>query len=191
MPSSRSSARSSTPTESAGRVLAPGRYFRMLLLGYFEGLDSERAITWRAADSLSLRRFLDVELHEVSSDHSTVSRTRRRRRGRPARSPGSAGSTPAAARRSSPRTAHPPTFPPCRTCQSGSASCARPHSDPVSSRRTAGRSVRPLARACSYSVTLAGKTSVTHRSAPARESGTVRSSSFLNTIVRIAESVPC
>ena len=38
--------------------LAPGRYFRMLLLGYFEGLDSERAIAWRAADSLSLRQFL-------------------------------------------------------------------------------------------------------------------------------------
>ena len=42
--------------------LAPGRYFRMLLLGYFEGLDSKRAIAWRAADSLSLRQFLDVSL---------------------------------------------------------------------------------------------------------------------------------
>ena len=40
--------------------LAPGRYFRMLLLGYFEGLDSERAMAWRAADSLSLRHFLDI-----------------------------------------------------------------------------------------------------------------------------------
>ena len=58
--------------------LAPGRYFRMLLLGYFEGLDSERAIAWRAADSLSLRVFLDMALHEASPDHSTVSRTRRR-----------------------------------------------------------------------------------------------------------------
>jgi len=58
--------------------LPPGRYFRMLLLGYFEGLDSERAIAWRAADSLSLREFLDVALHEASPDHSTVSRTRRR-----------------------------------------------------------------------------------------------------------------
>ena len=38
--------------------LAPGRYFRLLLLGYFEGLDSERAIAWRAADSLSIRHFL-------------------------------------------------------------------------------------------------------------------------------------
>ena len=45
---------------------APGRYFRMLLLGCFEGLDSERAIAWRAADSLSLRAFLDVALHEAS-----------------------------------------------------------------------------------------------------------------------------
>ena len=58
--------------------LAPGRYVRMLLLGYFEGLDSERAIAWRAADSLSLRQFLDIALHEAAPDHSTVSRTRRR-----------------------------------------------------------------------------------------------------------------
>ena len=58
--------------------LAPGRYFRMLLLGYFEGLDSERAMAWRAADSLSVRQFLDVALHEAPPDHSTVSRTRRR-----------------------------------------------------------------------------------------------------------------
>ena len=57
--------------------LAPGRYFRLLLLGYFEGLDSERAIAWRAADSLSVRAFLDFALHEVTPDHSTLSRTRR------------------------------------------------------------------------------------------------------------------
>src|SRR5262244_428216 len=57
--------------------LPPGRYFRMLLLGYFEGLDSERAIAWRAADSLSIRSFLGLELHEAPPDHSTVSRTRR------------------------------------------------------------------------------------------------------------------
>ena len=57
--------------------LAPGRYFRLLLLGYFEGLDSERAIAWRAADSLSIRTFLDVGLHEAPPDHSTLSRTRR------------------------------------------------------------------------------------------------------------------
>ena len=57
--------------------LAPGRYFRLLLLGYFEGLDSERAIAWRAADSLSIRQFLDFALHEAPPDHSTLSRTRR------------------------------------------------------------------------------------------------------------------
>ena len=57
--------------------LAPGRYFRLLRLGYFEGLDSERAMAWRAADSLSIRQFLDVELHEAPPDHSTLSRTRR------------------------------------------------------------------------------------------------------------------
>ena len=57
--------------------LAPGRYFRLLLLGYFEGLDSERAIAWRAADSLSIRTFLDFALHEAPPDHSTLSRTRR------------------------------------------------------------------------------------------------------------------
>ena len=51
--------------------LAPGRYFRLLLLGYFEGLDSERAIAWRAADSLSIRQFLDVAVHETPPDHST------------------------------------------------------------------------------------------------------------------------
>jgi transposase len=57
--------------------LAPGRYFRLLLLGYFEGLESERAIAWRAADSLSVRGFLDLELQEPTPDHSTISRTRR------------------------------------------------------------------------------------------------------------------
>jgi transposase len=64
--------------ETMGRPsLAPGRYFRLLLIGYFEGLDSERAIAWRAADSFALRRFLDLELVEISPDHSTISRTRR------------------------------------------------------------------------------------------------------------------
>jgi transposase len=57
--------------------LPPGRYFRLLLLGYFEGFDSERAIAWRAADSLSIRSFLGVDLQEPSPDHSTLSRTRR------------------------------------------------------------------------------------------------------------------
>ena len=57
--------------------LAPGRYFRLLLVGYFEGLDSERAIAWRAADSFALRHFLGLELPEAPADHSTISRTRR------------------------------------------------------------------------------------------------------------------
>src|SRR5919106_4004894 len=57
--------------------LLPGRYFRLLVIGYFEGLDSERAIAWRAADSFALRRFLDLELPEAPPDHSTISRTRR------------------------------------------------------------------------------------------------------------------
>ena len=57
--------------------LPPGRYFRLLVLGYSEGLDSERAIAWRAADSLSVRTFLHLELHDPAPDHSTISRTRR------------------------------------------------------------------------------------------------------------------
>ena len=58
--------------------LRPGRYFRLLFIGYFEGLSSERGIAWRVADSLSLRSFLDLEVTEAAPDHSTVSRTRRR-----------------------------------------------------------------------------------------------------------------
>ena len=57
--------------------LAPGRYFRLLLIGYFEGLDSEREIAWRAADSLGLRAFLRLALPASPPDHSTISRTRR------------------------------------------------------------------------------------------------------------------
>ncbi len=57
--------------------LAPGMYFRLLLIGYFEGLDSERGMAWRAADSLALRAFLQIGLNEAPPDHSTISRTRR------------------------------------------------------------------------------------------------------------------
>src|ERR1700751_5383588 len=57
--------------------LAPGVYFRSLLIWYFEGLDSERGIAWRTADSLSLRKFLGYSLDEETPDHSTISRTRR------------------------------------------------------------------------------------------------------------------
>jgi len=57
--------------------LAPAAYFRLLLIGYFEGIDSERGIAWRAADSLALREFLSLGLDEAPPDHSTISRTRR------------------------------------------------------------------------------------------------------------------
>jgi len=57
--------------------MAPGVYFRMLLVGYMEGIDSERGIAWRVADSLSLREFLGYGVTEQTPDHSTVSRTRR------------------------------------------------------------------------------------------------------------------
>jgi len=53
-------------------------YFKMLFIGYFEGLDSERGIAWRVADSLALRGFLGYDLTEPTPDHSSVSRTRRR-----------------------------------------------------------------------------------------------------------------
>ena len=57
--------------------LTPGRYFRLLLLGYFEGIDSERGIAWRATDSLSIRSFLGLGVNDAPPDHSTISRTRR------------------------------------------------------------------------------------------------------------------
>lgn len=64
--------------EKNGRPsLTPGIYFRALLVGYFEGIDSERGIAWRVADSLGLRRFLGIGVDEQTPDHSTISRTRR------------------------------------------------------------------------------------------------------------------
>jgi transposase len=57
--------------------LAPGQYFRLLLVGYFEGIDAERGIAWRAADSLAVRSFVRLALHEAAPDHTTISRTRR------------------------------------------------------------------------------------------------------------------
>jgi transposase len=57
--------------------LVPGQYFRLLLVGYFEGIDSERGIAWRAADSLAVRSFVRLALNEAAPDHSTISRTRR------------------------------------------------------------------------------------------------------------------
>ena len=58
--------------------IPPGRYFRMLFVGYFEGLDSQRGIAWRCADSRSLRSFLFLENHEASPDHSSLSRIQSR-----------------------------------------------------------------------------------------------------------------
>ena len=57
--------------------LPPGQYFRVMLIGFFEGLDSERGIAWRLADSLTLRQFLSIGLDENTPDHVTISRTRR------------------------------------------------------------------------------------------------------------------
>jgi transposase len=58
--------------------LPPGVYFRMLLVGYFENIDSQRGIAWRCSDSLSLRAFLGIPLHEGTPDHSTLTNTRLR-----------------------------------------------------------------------------------------------------------------
>jgi transposase len=65
--------------ETLGRPsIVPGVYFRMLLVGYFEGIDSERGIAWRCADSLGLREFLGFDLNEKTPDHSSLSIIRRR-----------------------------------------------------------------------------------------------------------------
>jgi transposase len=65
--------------DGAGREsIPPGVYFRMLLVGYFEGLDSQRAIAWRCSDSLSLRSFLGTPLSEATPDHSSLTRIRQR-----------------------------------------------------------------------------------------------------------------
>ncbi len=64
--------------EKMGRPsLAPAVYFRLLLIGFFEGIDSERGIAWRLADSITLRGFLGFDLSDATPDHSTISRTRR------------------------------------------------------------------------------------------------------------------
>jgi transposase len=65
------------PSAMGRPSLTPGRYFRLLLLGYFEGIDSERGIAWRATDSLAVRSFLGLGVHDAPPDHSTISRTRR------------------------------------------------------------------------------------------------------------------
>jgi len=60
------------------KSIPPGVYFRMLFVGYFEGIDSQRGIAWRCADSLALRQFLGIPLGESTPDHSTLTNTRQR-----------------------------------------------------------------------------------------------------------------
>src|ERR1700693_1194279 len=61
--------------EQLGRPsLAPGQYFRLMMIGFFEGIDSERGLAWRVADSLTLRHFLQIGLDERTPDHVTISR---------------------------------------------------------------------------------------------------------------------
>lgn len=57
--------------------LVPGIYFRSLLIGYCEGIDSEHGIAWRLADSLALRQFVRIALTKSTPDHPTIPRTRR------------------------------------------------------------------------------------------------------------------
>jgi transposase len=65
--------------EAIGRPgIPPGVYFRMLMIGYWEGIDSERGIAWRCADSLTLREFLGYDLTESTPDHSSLSVIRSR-----------------------------------------------------------------------------------------------------------------
>jgi len=69
------------PTYADGigrRSIPPGVYFRMLLVGYFEGLSSQHGIAWRCADSLSLREFLGIPLTEATPDHSSLTVIRQR-----------------------------------------------------------------------------------------------------------------
>ncbi len=66
------------PTDNGRPSVPPGVYFRMLLVGYFEGIGSQRGIAWRCSDSLSLRKFLGVPLTEEAPDHSSLTRIRDR-----------------------------------------------------------------------------------------------------------------
>jgi transposase len=65
--------------DGAGRPsIPPGVYFRMLFVGYFEGLNAQRAIAWKCADSLSVRTFLGLEPTMAAPDHSSLTRIRQR-----------------------------------------------------------------------------------------------------------------
>ena len=65
-------------SEGGRDSIPPGTYFRMIFIGYFEGIDSQRGIAWRCADSLSLKEFLRYAPHEATPDHSSLSRIRGR-----------------------------------------------------------------------------------------------------------------
>jgi transposase len=68
--------------DKPGRLsIVPGVYFRMLFVGYVEGIESERGLEWRCADALSLRAFLGVQMNERVPDHSSLSRMRSRLEG--------------------------------------------------------------------------------------------------------------
>lgn len=58
--------------------IPPGTYFRMLMVGYFEGIDSQRGIAWRCSDSLALREFLGLGMAERVPDHSSLTVIRQR-----------------------------------------------------------------------------------------------------------------
>jgi transposase len=64
--------------EEGRRSIPPGVYFRMLLVGYFEGIDSQRGIAWRCADSLSLKAFLGYGPTESTPDHSSLTKIQQR-----------------------------------------------------------------------------------------------------------------
>jgi hypothetical protein len=66
-----------TPKQWGGQAWRRASISELLLIGYFEGIDSEQGIAWRAADSFALRDFLGVGLEDAPPDHSTISRTRR------------------------------------------------------------------------------------------------------------------
>lgn len=57
--------------------LSPGNDFRLLMMGYFEEIDSERGIAWRVSDSLSIQSFAWIAMDKNVPDHSTLARSRR------------------------------------------------------------------------------------------------------------------
>ena len=95
--------------------IPPGVYVRMMLVGYFEGIDSQRGIAWRCGDSLSVRQFLGIPLDEGTPTHPTLTNTRKRLWACPIRDPwpgsGYPGARPRVARQTSCRCGRCPTAP--------------------------------------------------------------------------------